>query len=312
MAAVENGESVGDALNALLTFCWYQHWTIPRTEVVEYAIRSAEAAKDQRCVAEGLRCKAYMLYILDCYEETFKALEKARDIFQTLNELTLAAHCLLMLGETHWARQSSSAFRTVDQARIEFQALGDSRGVAECMLMSGKIEWYRGGGRSTFETTRQEFFKLGRPLGAAHCLSYLALVDRTDGDYAAAQEKALEARQEYQSLGCALDAARCLINVGWCQQSLCQYSKALETWQLCLDEYSLLGRPLGMAQCLQGLGDAYKGLSRYQLACSAYEMSQTYYERIDSLQGTRGAAACRYERNWCMGQINLLEEVHGS
>lgn len=87
LEAVGQEECAGEALNALLSFCWYQHWTLPRMEVVECTVRATKPTKNERCVAEGLRCRGNMiLYALDRYDGSGQALEQSRRIFRTLDE----------------------------------------------------------------------------------------------------------------------------------------------------------------------------------------------------------------------------------
>jgi tetratricopeptide (TPR) repeat protein len=292
-AQQDNNDAV---MEALLAFSWYQHWVRPRVELVEHTVRIARGMDDTHRIAEALRCQACIYLELDRYDDACTAISEAKGIFESLNDKSREADCILRLGEIHrWQNHAEKCLRMLTEAQEKFQELGNDRGIAESLLNLGALHWKCGRFPDAFAAltkAKEDFQRVPCPLGAAHCLLYLSKVRLNQRRYELAYEAAEEARSEYQRLHYTEGVAVCLTILGMIEVISSRYSDASTTFEKSLSEYQRLGGPLGIAQSLHALGLIFRRQSQHDHAISFLHTSRQRHQLIDSHLGRAGAAEC--------------------
>ncbi|TDL15775.1 hypothetical protein BD410DRAFT_777771 [Rickenella mellea] len=306
MDATRNG-SDDASLDALLSLSWYQCWTRPRTEIVDHTVQLARAAENKLWLAEALRCKGHIYFLLDRYHDACLALEIARNNFIDLNNPLHAARCLLKLSNIYTFIQTRDA---VERVQEEFHNLSDSRGIADGLLQLGEYYDYMNrytDAHATLENAQKRYVELNYPLGVAHCNIWLARYAH-ENNYDSARSSAEQALVEYKHLSVKEQVVVCVIELCSILKSMSQYEEAHTRIAQGLELSQEVGSPLCTAQLLRVLGDVYLQQKDGDRACSAYQQAWEYYQRIASHVGESGVTHCKVMEDICSGRSS---EPHG-
>jgi tetratricopeptide (TPR) repeat protein len=141
MASVPDIEK---GLEALIAFSWYQHWTKPRTEVIEHSLKLARKAQLEQHSAESLFCLSSTLFRLGKYEHACKSYIEARDYFRKLTNVVRANECSFELVALYVYLQQSDNADQVLRSVSEDDLGADGYVRAREKLACGRYYWYEG------------------------------------------------------------------------------------------------------------------------------------------------------------------------
>jgi tetratricopeptide (TPR) repeat protein len=302
-AARNGGNQV--VLDALLSFSWYQCWTRPNKETIDYTVQLARDAQSKRHLAEGLLCRGQIYQQLDCYPDAAIAIKEARQLFLEVDDRRRAAECLLKLGEAYSYQLLLDLYgEAVRLAQKEFQILGDKLGIAESLRYVGMYLWKTRqilAAQQALDNSRQQFEDLRHPLGIAHCRAWSSRVYLELKQYPEACDAALDALPVFRNLGDKDAIVRCLIRLTRALKPMLEgssgsermviHERALKAIKEGLEVGLVQGRPLAIGQLYEELGDICRLQGTQDTAREAYQQALGYYKRISHDQG--GTLRCQ-------------------
>ncbi|KAK7022328.1 hypothetical protein R3P38DRAFT_1116689 [Favolaschia claudopus] len=302
-----------NAIDALIAFASYQVWTKPSTKVASYALKVAQAARDDpdvsdldaaaRRVAQAHRCLGKVFFTLDRYAKAYKHFEAASDGFKNLPGGADLPRC----GESSMEALRTWRFMKTNctgehEARVkeaQAQLASDEAqryDLANGLLGLGQFLWWQRRRDQAIETlaaAKAEFDSLKCSASSAECLYYMARayarLDEPSKALVVAQE-ALAMAEDSGEIGliCRTSgvAAIYLMVSGLYEEALAVITRSLTSYQS-------VGAPIGIAQSLELL--AYNCAARSDLSGArvAYDGARIQFAKRGSGRlGRLGVTRC--------------------
>lgn len=289
------------AVDALITYCWYQHWTRPRLDIIESVLQVSRSLNEALYTAESLFCLGHMYSKLDCFDKALTALVEAKDIFVAKGHKAKAAKCFMKLARVYMMMQDEDeCSSSVLDAQRDLQELGDEGLNADALLCVGEYQWFiqaRAEARESLVQAQQIYRKLNKPMGVAHCDYWISRTYYGEGNYDEARKAAESAFVEYERLDHRDSAAETLVHLCRILKDIKCYDEAVRRTLRGIRLYQDIGGPSGIAQGLGVLGEIYTEMGRYEEARSAFE------ESIETFRPILGAFIAQYGTALCLHGI---------
>ncbi|KAF9466844.1 hypothetical protein BDZ94DRAFT_1305721 [Collybia nuda] len=288
-----------NAVDALLIYCWYQHWTRPRLDVIESVLVVSRFSNETLHTAESLFCLGHMYSKLDYHKEAVKALVEAKDIFDSLGHKSKAAQCFMKLVDVYmFLQDDDGCCDAMEAAQRDLGEIGDEALAADALFRVGQYKWFiqeRGDSREKLLEAQQIYFRLNKPMGVAHCNYWISRAYYGEKNLAEARRAAETAFVEYERLDHRDSAAETLIHLCRILEGIGCYDEAVRRALQGVHMYQDIGGPSGIAQGLEVLGKIYVKTGRYDEALSAYEQSiETFRPILGTFIARYGTALCLY------------------
>ncbi|KAK7029898.1 hypothetical protein R3P38DRAFT_2775341 [Favolaschia claudopus] len=298
-----------NALDALLTFGFYQSWTKPSTKLASHALKLAQAAQDDpnlvdphgaaRHVAEAHRCMGRNLFGLSWYAKAYKQFEEASRLFQNLPDLALAGECAMdALQMWRFMKKGGDELEPrvqAAQANLSHNE-NDRYHVARGLLGLGEFLWWRKRWTAAIDALSEAriiFEDLNCSASAARSLYYMARAySRLEGSSKGllAAREAWDKAEECGEKELICDTSR--ITARYLMSSEA-YDAALPAITQSLAAARAAGSPNRVAQSLEIM--AYYCAARMDLSGArvAYEGARAQFaKRTSTALGRRGVARC--------------------
>jgi tetratricopeptide (TPR) repeat protein len=273
-------------LEALISFSWYQHWTKPRTEVIEHGLKLARKAQLEQYIAEFLFCLGSTLFRLDKYEHACKSYIEARDYFRKLPNVVRASECSFELVELyiymHQPDNAEQALRSVSEEDLD----ADGYVRARSNLAHGGYCWYKRRHLEAVEnlTAAKEAFEtqeINRPVDAAYCLQSISRALASMGEFTDAVEAVDQSLKIYEKFGPDNRLVETLLVKDYILLSVkAPFDEVLPTLERTLQKGQELGLPLPIAQALDLLGELHARERKLPSAIKYYKAAEVEYETI--------------------------------
>jgi tetratricopeptide (TPR) repeat protein len=302
-----NVPDIRKVLEVLVAFCWYQHWTKPRTEVIEHTLKLAHEAGLEEFIAECLFCLGSTFFRLDRYKDAENSYAKARDYFKKLSNVVRASECSFeivglsdYIGNTSMAEEALGSVSEEDMNADAYLRAGSK-------MARGKFCWRIGQYAQALKhlTAAKEAFEtkeINRPVDAAFCLHSISRVFASMGRIQDAVKAVDHCLDIYEKTGPDNRLAETLLVKDYILlKAHAAGDQVLPTLQRTLQKSQELGRPLAIAQALELLGEFHVGERDVCSAIDYYQAAQKQYETIDGAQSNIGR--CQYNCN----QLVLME-----
>jgi tetratricopeptide (TPR) repeat protein len=298
--------NIKKAIEALIAFSWYQHWTKPRTEVIEHGLKLARKAQLEQYIAELLFCLGNTLFRLDKYEDACKSYIEARDYFRKLPDVVRASECSFELADLYqYMSQPDRAEEALHSVSEEdLRADGYVRACAK--MARGSYYWWLhmhhealqelNAAKEAFETK-----EINRPVDAAYCLHSISRVWTSMQIFTEAVKAVDQSLNIYEKFGPDNRLVETLIVKGYILLNLeSSFDEVLPVLECTLQKAQKLGRPLAIAQALELLGELHARERKVLSAIEYYKAAENEYETISQ---TSDANRCRDN----CGQLVLME-----
>jgi len=231
--------------------------------------------------------------------------EKARKLFQSINNVYGEANCIVRLGEIALARSDHQAAREkFEEALPRFQTARAKGGEANCIYRLGDIaiaraEW--DGARANFEKALPLYREADDPLGEANCTFRLGEIALGGSHRETARKKFEEALPLYQKIGNVLGEAGCINGLGGIALEGADYPTARAKFEQAASLYKKIGDVSGEASCIRGFGDLEFARTDYAVARASYEQALPLFRKVGGLQN---------EGN-CIQRLGEIDERQG-
>lgn len=289
-----------NAATAVITYCWYQHWTRPRLDVIESVLAASRSSKKASYIAEGLFCLGNMYTNLDYDKKAAAALVEAKDMFDTVGLKSKATQCSIKLAVVYAFLHDTDAYRdAVKDALRDLEELDDETLIADVLLCVARYNWFirmHTEARESLAQAQRIYLRLNHWMGIAHCNYWISRTHYSEGNYNEARGPAEAAALEYERLDHRDSAAEALIHLGRILKCTGWYDEASHQVRKGLCIYQSIGAPGGIAQGWEVLGQIYTKMEQYDDAHSAYKMSLETFRSIAGRTWTwqYGIALCLY------------------
>ncbi|KAF7350868.1 hypothetical protein MSAN_01648900 [Mycena sanguinolenta] len=323
MEILVDGVSRPDAVDALITFGFYQSWTKPSTVVASHALAVACAAHDNphtpdldaaaRRVAEAYRCLGKTFSMLGRYDKACVYLEEAINRFKTLpggGDLHCAGEVSLELVRT-WVLKGGKSVNEFKSLCKEAQANlshdeTSKYHVARGLLGSGSLIWPGDATLEILSKAKAIFEELDCPASTAESLFCIARAYARRNEYRTALPFATEALTKAKQSGevdliCRVLSinARYLVVLGSYDDAEAMSTSLLKTC-------AVLGSPLHNGQALELL--AYNCVAKTDLR-TARLVYHAAWREFNKIQSTRmgGEGMGR-----CADNLKMLKSMTGT
>ena len=293
-------------VEALLTLCWHQYHTRPRTELIEHTLKLAKSLDKKTAIAEALNCYGRILFRLDRYDDASEYLTIARDAFLASNDKSNGALCSLGLVLIYiYSDLGEKLDRSLEEARVLVEDVQSSYLNAKYLLHRGHALYCQRQRPAAMEVLNQakemldernlsdvgqSLFLLGR------CYFALEMYDE-------AQSSLDHAHRIYETYGKDRYVAEAQHALALVSVATHDYEAAFNAAVRTLEKYRSVGSPLGIGQILQLLGEIWLYRGEYDDARKAFQESLKNYEAI---------AAAHTGSEQCRDTLLKIEEVTGS
>ncbi|KAJ7484974.1 hypothetical protein B0H11DRAFT_2231178 [Mycena galericulata] len=294
-----------NAVDALIAFALYQFWTKPSTSVAMRALELANAAQDDRRIAEAHHCLGKVMDKLDRFDEAGQHFEEARNRFENLPtgpDRLRAGECSMKLAETWmWTRAGIGAGGEIHSLLLEGQTdlshdATDRYHVAHGLRGVGYFFWWemrRDEALDMLSAAKVIYEELECPASTAECLYIMGRCYTSRGEYQKAlvvYREALATAEETGDIELILRVLEVMVGrlilLSFHEEAFGHIERALSISQA-------LGSPLSIAQDLELL--AYNCAATMDLrgAQVAYEGARAQYGNISSTpMGEEGEDRC--------------------
>ncbi|KAJ6497382.1 hypothetical protein C8R45DRAFT_1129052, partial [Mycena sanguinolenta] len=308
------------AVDALITFSFYQSWTKPSTAVASHALAVARAAHDNphdppldaaaRRVTEAHRCLGKTFLILDRYEKACVHLEEASNRFKTLpggGDLHCAGEVSMEILHT-WALMGGKSVPEFKSLYKEAQANlshdeTSKYHVGRGLLGFGSLLMPDDVALEMLSKAKTIFEELDCPASTAESLFYMARLYAQRNEYRMALPFATEALSKARQSGevnliCRVLSinARYLVVLG-------SYDDAEATSASLLNMCAALGSSLHNGQALELLG--YNCVAKEDLR-SARMVYHAAWKEFNKIQSTRMGRA---GMGRCADNLKMLKSI---
>ncbi|KAF9460995.1 hypothetical protein BDZ94DRAFT_1323628 [Collybia nuda] len=303
-----------NAVDALLIYCWHQHWTHPRLDIIKYVLQVSRAEKKALYIAESLFCLGHMYFKLDDHDKALTALMEAKDIFVAKNHKSRVARCFIKIADCYLFNEDVDAcWEAVEAAQCDLEEIGDELLIADARLLVGQYLTYL----QIYEEAMQNlteaqsiYLRLNKPMGAAHCICWMSWTYYHQEEYIKARRAVEMAIGEYERLDHregASDAFRLLSRI---LKEIGSYDEAivgiLQSIRVCEN----IGAPLGIAQGLEVLGKLYSTLERHDEALSVYKHALEILRPVSGSHAPRiSLAQCLHDISYTYRDLSRFEDA---
>ncbi|KAJ7453571.1 hypothetical protein B0H11DRAFT_268980 [Mycena galericulata] len=295
-----------NALDALIAFALYQSWTKPSTSVAINALELANAAQDDRRIAETHQCLGKILDKLDRFDEAGQHFEEARNRFKTMPagpERLRAGECSMKLAQAWmWMdnKTEKEIYALVSSAQADLSHdASDRYRVAHGLLGVGDFLWWsldtQDAALETLSAAKAIFEELECPASTAECLYLMGMCYIHCGEHQKALVIYKEALATAEETGDIELLLRVLERLSGILIFLSLHEEAFLPIERSLSISQALGSPLSIAQDLELLGYNCAATTDLRGAQVAYEGALAQYRNISSTWvGQEGEERCTF------------------
>ncbi|KAG8862286.1 hypothetical protein FRB96_001865 [Tulasnella sp. 330] len=244
-----------------------------------------ELPNARNLLAQLLESLGYFEYAQCQYDKALTTLAEAVTEHEFVGNDLHTAKSLLCVADIYRVQtREQEAQQTIERARTIFERLEDRLQIARCTWRLAEIDFAHcqwAPARAAYERARGEFRVLdGGAMEAAVCLQCIADIDMMEERYDAARPALEEARRELVSLECPTEAAACLRSLGslYLAQDMCD--EARELFKQAKGEYETLRHPSGIARSLVGIGEANLRQNKIEEGQPEVEEAKRMFQRL--------------------------------
>ncbi len=274
------------ALEALVAFCWYQHWTKPRTELIEHGLELSRAAQLDQYTGELLFCLGKAFFSLGRYHDACSNFIEARHYFKRLSDVARASECAFELSWLYiYLLDVPSAENALLMVSEEDRTANGYVG-ARWMLEMGACLWGSHKFPEALESLNAakdalESEEMNRPVDAARCLYVTARVLSSMSRLPEALEAMNQSLRVNEMFG--PDNRMLESSIGKVYLLLAieaPFDEILPVLQHTMQRAQEIGRPLWIAQALDHLGELYAREGKLLPAIEYYKAAETEYKTM--------------------------------
>jgi tetratricopeptide (TPR) repeat protein len=254
---------------------------------LEAMLRHGLADEDPRSAIRAIRGFGEFLRLARV--GTPEVLEAAIDTAGKLDEVSLQADCLWVLGDIASGRSDYDTARTrFEQARRLAEQAGNVVGQANCIYSLGDVALARfdyDTAQARYQRAQLLYEQAGNVVGQANCIYSLGAVALARFDYDTAQARYQQAQPLYQQAGDILGQANCIYSLGEVARGRSDYDTAQVRYQRAQPLYEQAGSIVGQINCVKGAADIALARSDLNTAEAHLKRAQSLYEQTGNVVG---------------------------
>ncbi len=208
--------------------------------------------------AKALSGEGRLAYLQGDYREAQPLLEKALELWRTVNEISQSAEVLLYLGNiANRIGNYNEARSLLEESLAITRQSGSQYGVADALNTLGLANWFQGNyprARQVYQESLALWREQENVAGIAMTLSNMGAVDYQQGDYEQARRHQQEALKLWQNLGNKLGTTHGQQHLGLIAYAEGDFKQARLLLTESLEVRREIGDRWGIGRCLAALG----------------------------------------------------------